>query len=234
MTPASRAELRDDLLSRIPRSYSPVLHLAFPALAGLGIAAWALSRIQDLRPWQLALVPVYLVFANAVEWHAHRGVLHRRVRFLGAMYVRHTPQHHGLYVADQMALRSLREVKFILLPPYSLFLILALTAPVPLALLRLGQPNPAALWVASVVGYVLSYEWLHLTYHLPETSLVGRLPLVRRLRRHHQLHHAPQLMQRWNFNVTVPLWDLVKGTVYEAGGTAPAGAPAHALARRVH
>ncbi len=216
MTPASRAELRADLLSRVSPRYSPALHVAFPAAAGLAIAAWALSRIHDLRPWQLALVPAYLVFANAVEWHAHRGVLHRRVRFLEAMYVRHTPQHHAMYVADAMAIRSFREVKFILLPAYGVFLILALTAPVPLALAWLGEPNLAALWIASAVGYVLAYEWLHLAYHLPETSRVGRLPLIRRLRRHHQLHHAPQLMQRWNFNVTLPLWDHLRGTVWHA------------------
>jgi hypothetical protein len=31
-------------------------------------------------------------------------------------------------------------------------------------------------------------------------------------------------MQRWNFNVTVPLWDHVRGTVWRAPGTAPHGA----------
>ena len=27
------------------------------------------------------------------------------------------------------------------------------------------------------------------------------------------MHHDPKLMQRWNMNVTVPLWDWVRGTV---------------------
>jgi sterol desaturase/sphingolipid hydroxylase (fatty acid hydroxylase superfamily) len=40
---------------------------------------------------------------------------------------------------------------------------------------------------------------------------------VRALRRHHAVHHDPELMQRWNFNVTVPLWDLVRGTIHRAG-----------------
>ncbi len=232
MSPASRAELRAELLGRIPRWYSPALHLAFPATAGLAIGAIAITRIHDLRPWQLALVPVFLAFANAVEWHAHRGLLHRRVRFLEPLYLRHTPQHHALYVSDAMAIRSFREIKFILLPGYGVLTILASTAPVPLAFLLFGQPNLAALWIASAVGYVLSYEWLHLSYHLPETSFIGRLPVIQRLRRHHQLHHDPQLMQRWNFNVTVPLWDHVRGTSYSA--PSPGAAPAPALARRAH
>jgi hypothetical protein len=232
MTEASRAELRTELLSAIPRWYSPAAHLLLPAAAGLAIAAVAVSRIRDLRPWQVALVLVFLVLANAIEWHAHRGVLHRRVRFLEAMYLRHTPMHHALYVSGAMTIRDPRELKFVLLPGYGVLALLAATSPAPLLLLWLGQPNLAALWIASAAGYVLAYEWLHLAYHLPESSFVGRLPLIQRLRRHHQLHHAPELMQRWNFNVTVPLWDLVKGTIYSAPSSA--GSPSPALARRAH
>lgn len=225
MTQASRAELRDELLARVPRWYSPAVHLAFPALAGLALAGLALSRIQDLRLWQLALVPVFLVLGNVVEWHAHRGLLHRRMRFLHGLYLRHTPQHHAMYVADAMAIRSARELRFILLPGYGVLAILAVTSPVVLLFFALGQPNLAALWVASAVVYLLSYEWLHLAYHLPESSWIGRRPLIQRLRRHHQLHHAPHLMHRWNFNVTVPLWDHVKGTVYSPGARTPSAAP---------
>lgn len=221
LTHQSRAELRAELLSRIPRWYAPWAHLAFPAIAGLAIAVFALTRIEDLRPWQLACVPLFLAFGNAVEWHAHRGLLHRRTRFLEVLYVRHTPQHHAVYVADDMAISSARELKLILLPAYGVLGILAVTSPITVAFMWLGQPNLAALWVASVVTYVLSYEWLHLAYHLPEASFVGSLRPIRRLRRHHQLHHAPHLMQRWNFNVTLPLWDHVRGTVYRKPGTTP-------------
>jgi hypothetical protein len=229
MTDASRAELRAELLARIPRWYSPWGHLAFPTVAGLTIAVFALSRIEALQAWQLAFIPVFLVFGNAVEWHAHRGMLHRRIRGLEVFYVRHTPQHHAVYVANDMALRDPRELKLILLPAYGILAILAVTSPLTFLLVHVGQPNLAALWVASVVVYVLSYEWLHLAYHLPAESGIGRLRPVRHLRRHHQLHHAPHLMQRWNFNVTLPLWDHVRGTVHRA--TVPAS-PRAAVARR--
>lgn len=221
MTQASRSELREELLSRIPRWYSPWAHLLFPTVAGLAIAASALSRVQDLAAWQLVAVPAFLVFGNAVEWTAHRGMLHRRLRFAGVFYVRHTPQHHAVYVADDMAMRDWRELKLVLLPAYGVLAILAVTSPLTLAFLWLGQPNLAALWVASVVLYVLSYEWLHLAYHLPTDRWLARTALVRTLRRHHQLHHAPHLMNRWNFNVTVPLWDWVRGTLYQAPAPAP-------------
>jgi len=214
MTQGSREELRRELLARIPAWYSPWLHLAVPAVSGLAILAFALTRIEDLRAWQLALVPLFLVFGNAVEWHAHRGLLHRRTWPLEILYVRHTPQHHAIYVAEDMYIRDWRELKFVLLPGYGVIALVGVTSPITIGLWLLGQPNLAALWVASVVFYILTYEWFHLAYHLPADGLVGGLRVTQWLRRHHQRHHAPHLMQRWNFNVTVPLWDTVRGSVY--------------------
>jgi sterol desaturase/sphingolipid hydroxylase (fatty acid hydroxylase superfamily) len=75
---------------------------------------------------------------------------------------------------------------------------------------------------------VLSYEWLHLAYHLPPDGRIGRLRAVAVLRRHHATHHATHLMNRWNFNVTVPLWDWVRGTIHH-----DVPAPAQPVAGRV-
>ncbi len=219
MTQQSREELRREMLSRIPRWYSPWLHLAIPAVTGLAVVAFALTRLEDLRPWQLAFVPLFLVFGNAVEWHAHKGLLHRRTWPLEVLYDRHTPQHHAMYVSGDMYLRDWRELKFVLLPAYGVAGILAVTSPVTAAFWYGGQPNLAALWVASVVLYVLTYEWFHLAYHIPADGLVGRLKVTRWLRRHHERHHHPTIMQRWNFNVTLPLWDHVRGTVWRAPQT---------------
>ncbi len=232
MTHASRSELRAEMLAQIPPWYSPSLHVLGPAVVGIAVAALALSRLSDLRGWQLAFVPLFLLTGNAFEWHAHKGLLHRRLRPLEVLYERHTPQHHALYVAGQFAIQSYREVRFVLLPGYGILAILAAMSPVAIALVWAGQPNLAALWIASVVLYVLAYEWLHLAYHLPESSPIGRLPVIQRLRRHHQLHHAPQLMQRWNFNVTVPLWDFLRGTAYQARPSAFPGAQTAPLPRR--
>lgn len=235
MTEASRAELRAELLSRVPGSYSPWLHLAFPTVVGAAIALFALSRVEDLRPSQLGFVPLFLLFGNAVEWHAHRGLLHRRVHFLEVFFLRHTPQHHAMFVAGDMAMKDPRELKFVLLPAYGILGLVAVTSPLTLLLAWLGQGNVAALWVASVVFYVLSYEWLHMAYHLPQDGAFGRARALAVLRRHHETHHATHLMHRWNFNVTLPLWDIVRGTTYRGtpavgARAAPARHPSRALA----
>jgi hypothetical protein len=228
VTRTSRDDLRRDLLSRIPRWYSPWMHLAVPAVTGIAIVAFALGRISALRAWQLAFVPLFFVFGNAVEWHAHRDLLHRRTWPLEVLYVRHTPQHHAIYVSDDMFIREWRELRFVLLPAYGVVGLVAVTSPVTAAFWLAGQQNLAALWVTTVVLYILTYEWLHLAYHMPADGFVGSLRVTRWLRRHHQRHHHPPLMQRWNFNVTLPLWDHVRGTVWRA----PEHATAAAIPRR--
>jgi len=129
-----------------------------------------------------------------------------------------------------MAIRDRREFALVLLPWFGIVAIFAMTAPVTVAL-WFFERNLACLFVATTMFYVLSYEWLHLSYHLPPSHPVGRLGLVQRLRRHHATHHHPPLMQKWNFNVTVPLWDWVRGTTYperiaELSAPAPSSAQA--------
>jgi hypothetical protein len=210
-----RDELRARLTAEIPRWYSPWAHLGFPSLVGLGVMVAALASLRDVRAWQLLLVPLGLVLMNASEWRIHRDLLHRRTPPLGILYDRHTPQHHMIFVTDDMAIRSAREFRLVLIPFYGILAAGVAALPIPLVLwLALGQWNLALLFMATVLGYVVAYEWLHLAYHAPAESWVGRNALVRLLHRHHAVHHSPELMQKWNFNVTVPLWDVVRGTVY--------------------
>ncbi len=227
MTQDARSEIRADLMSRVPRWYSPWLHLLAPGIVGLAIIAFAVSRVHDPRGWELALVPLFFLASNAIEWHAHRDLLHRRTWPLEELYVRHTPQHHAVFVAEDMFIREWREMKLVLLPAWGVLAILVAGSPVAVLFVLVGAPNVAALWVATMTSYVLMYEWLHLAYHLPADGPIGRLRVTRWLRRHHQRHHSPQLMQKWNFNVTIPVWDHVRGTVWHA-----ADAPAPAMPRR--
>jgi hypothetical protein len=117
-----------------------------------------------------------------------------------------------------MAYESSRDFQMVLFPPIMLFFFLGVLAVPPgAALFTLLSPNVGWLYVTVAMSYFLTYEWLHFAYHLDERSLVGRLPLVRFLRRHHQNHHDLALMGRWNFNITFPITDLVFGTFYRRG-----------------
>lgn len=209
-----REQVRARAVAAIPRWYSPWGHLAFPSLVGLGLIAAAMALLDRPSPLELLVVPLVLVLVNFNEWHIHRNVLHRRTWPLEVLFWRHTPEHHVIFVRDDMAMRSTREFRLVLIPFYGILAIFVTTLPITALLWVLVSPNVALLWVASTMGYVVAYEWLHLAYHLPESTPVGRNPLIRWLRGHHGMHHTPELMQRWNFNVTVPLADWLLGTVY--------------------
>jgi Fatty acid hydroxylase superfamily len=210
----TREQFRQEVLDQLPANYSPVLHLVFPSVVGVLAIAVSLAMLHrpDTLDWYF--VPLVLMMSNAVEWRAHKHVLHKRTKPFELLYDRHTPVHHRVYMTDDMAIRSRREFGLVLIPPYGILLILAVTVPIAGLLWWAHQTNLACLFVATTTFYVVSYEWLHLAYHLPTDSFIGRMRLIQKLRRHHALHHDPRLMQRWNFNVTLPLWDWVRGTTY--------------------
>ena len=215
LSPARRDELRARVVAEIPGWYSPWLHLAFPSLVGIGVIVTCLLLLRDVRPLELLAIPATFLLLNAGEWRIHRDMLHKRTPPLGVLYDRHTPQHHMIFVTDDMAIRSPREFYLVLIPAYGIIAAGLGALPIPLVLwLAFGLRNAALLFMVMTMGYVVLYEWLHLSYHAPADSFVGRLRLIQRLRRHHAVHHAPELMQKWNFNVTIPLWDWVRRTTY--------------------
>ncbi len=209
----SRELFREKMRAAISPRYSAAFHIGAPAVVGLALIALALASLHAVRWWEWLLVPAVYVLSNAVEHRAHRVALHRRTPGLTILFDRHTPLHHRIFIAKDMCIRDSRECALVLLPWFGIVAIFLLTAPFTIAL-WFTERNLACLFVATTMSYVLSYEWLHLAYHLPETSIVGRNGLIRALRRHHATHHHPPLMQKWNFNVTVPLWDWVRGTIY--------------------
>ena len=103
-----REQLRRAASSR-PGFYSPWLHLAAPSLSGLAIVVACALALRDLRAVDGAFALFVLVLSNAVEWHTHRDLLHKRFGPLGVLYDRHTPLHHRVFVAGEMAMRDTSE-----------------------------------------------------------------------------------------------------------------------------
>lgn len=220
-TEAGREQLRSRTVAKIPSWYSPWGHLLVPAVCGLTVIVAALILVENLVWWELLVVPGTFLMSNASEWRIHKHVLHRRVPGLSILYDRHTPLHHMLYQTHSMQVKSRTEWRLVLIPAYGIILVILINLPIAAGIWFLaGQRNAGLLYLATAIGYVLSYEWMHLSYHLAPDTFIGRMWLVRVLRRHHATHHHPTLMQKWNFNVTFPIWDLVRGTIYR-GSTGP-------------
>ena len=209
-TAAFRAEYRAAIL---PHGYSGVAHVALVlAVAGGGIAA-ALAFASAHGSWRdLWIVPLTLVVANLVEYLAHRGPMHHRVRGLHALHLRHSGRHHRFFVAEAMPFEGVRDLHAVLFPPVLLLFFGAIACGLGALVALVAPPGVAALFVASALGYYLLYEVLHFLYHVPPHWRAARWPGVRWLARLHRLHHDPLRMQRANFNLVFPLCDWLAGT----------------------
>ena len=220
-----REELRASRIKERPSWYSPLGHLLAPTAFGVCISTLGVLLLEDVRTWEWLTIPGFWIFSNFIEWHAHRDLLHTRSKRAPILYEGHTLNHHMIFPAHDMAVRERGEWREVLLPPLAVVMLVGLLVPVFAALWFAGLPNVACFYMITGALYVLSYEWLHLSYHLHPKSWVGRRGLIRFLRRHHSVHHDPKLMQRWNMNVTVPLWDWVRGTIADKGAAEEALRP---------
>ncbi|MRG96961.1 sterol desaturase family protein [Polyangium spumosum] len=210
-----RDEKRASIVAQIPAGYSPTFHFVFPGLLGLSVLVASLLGIEALRPIELLAVPITLLAGFGFEWRAHKDILHKRMPLLGVLYERHELSHHVIYTDRDMAMKGPREMWLILMPPYAIVLVFfTLVLPLAVGLTYALGTNVAMLATATSMVFFLSYEWLHLAYHLPDEHPIARIGLVARLREHHRRHHEPRLMKRWNFNVTVPLFDWLHGTTW--------------------
>ncbi len=211
-----RTAFFDEQFALIPKSYSPIAHLS--ASAGVGILAItvAFAKIASFRLPLLGIAITFMVLANLVEWLSHKYFLHRRQRFLEPLYDQHVPRHHRFYTEHDMAVGSRREWRFVLMPARGVLAIAILVIPLAVAVGHLFGADYGWVTIMTIGSYTSFYEVTHLIYHLPKDHRILRLPVIGRalrwLSHHHARHHDPRLMRKWNFNVTVPLWDFILGT----------------------
>ena len=215
---------RNEIFANIPDSYSGVRHLVLVNAMALAALVVALYFLRSPTGIELLVIPATFLFANAVEWQLHRDLLHRRVPGFGMLYDRHSLQHHVAFRHDSMDAPSSRQWRWVLFPAPAFLGLLFLVAPAGFLIMHFTSRNAGLLFDATGIAFYLLYEWCHLSYHQPPDTVVGRLRLVRVLRRHHQRHHHPALARRYNFNVTFPIWDRLRGTI------APSDAMADAMA----
>jgi len=227
LTLERRNAVRDRVLAEIPWWYSPYGHLA--ATTGIGLVVlvgsiYAIARLEPGVRWtDLLVIPAVVLLANYYEWRVHRDVLHKRFWPFEVIYDKHTPMHHMIYVEEDMAIRNVKEFRLVLIPAAGVLGIVLAAAPIAIGLAWLWSSAAGWLFLLTASLFMVSYEVLHLCYHAPATSWIGQRRLIEVLRAHHARHHDPRLMQRYNFNVTVPLFDWIMGTMAperpERGGT---------------
>jgi hypothetical protein len=231
---AARERARRRVLDATPRWYSPWGHLLGTTGIGAGLLALGALNIHSLRPVELLVIPITFLLANGFEWRVHKYVLHRPFWPVKIIYKKHTPEHHAIYQTEDMAIRGAREFRLVLIPAAGVLGSIVAGLPFAIGFAYLFTRNVGWLFLVVAGTYQVSYELLHLSYHLPPESFVGRRKLTRWLRNHHATHHDPRLMHQWNFNVTIPLFDWFHGTIYKAQDEERVAAPpAGAVQQRV-
>jgi hypothetical protein len=214
-----REQIRSQAQREIPAWYNPWVHLS--TTTGIGVLAlclgtWQLAKLGQIEPSDLLIIPITFVLANLFEWRVHKHVLHRRRWPMEMLYDKHTPMHHMIYVEDDMTLRSQREFRLVLIPAVGVLGVVLVTTPFALGIAALWSTQAGWLFLVTASLYMVTYELLHLAYHAPKDSFIGRRRFISAMRRHHARHHNPRLMQRYNFNVIIPLSDYLLGTIAPA------------------
>lgn len=205
---------RKKILDTIPNWYRPLPHAIIPSLLGILIIIACMFSISNIQWTSFFCIPIALLILFIFEWLVHKYILHGKQPLLGQIYKLHELSHHVIYTHEKMAMEDDKELYFIMMPPYAILLVFGLISPLAFGIGMIFGSNVAGLILIISMLFFLSYEWLHFSYHQPVTSFIGRSRIIRKLRRLHRKHHDPRLMKKWNFNVTIPVFDLIIGTYY--------------------
>jgi hypothetical protein len=152
------------------------------------------------------------VYASFFEWTLHRFVMHRPLGSFRYPFESHAIVHHKVFRADESYhLINPHDAKTIPMAWWN-GPVLVLVAMVPFAVAAWSMGHWGFYWgaLSACAGYYGTYEYIHWCMHLPKKRHVERSGIFFRLNGHHLLHH--RYMHK-NFNVVMPLGDLLLGTL---------------------
>jgi hypothetical protein len=168
--------------------------------------------MHDLIFWIATGLLIATLVASFFEWALHKYFMHRPFGKFTYPFERHAKIHHHIFRADDSYVLRREEDKYTI--PMAWW-----NGPV---LIAVGAiPFIAFSWISghwyflcgaipACGAYYGAYEYIHWCMHLPKKRYVERSGIFFRLNGHHLLHH--RYMHK-NFNVVLPLADLILGTL---------------------
>ena len=207
---------RDEM--RVPRGYSAGIHFLGTTGVSLPLVGWGVLRISGASSgwtggeWVL-WCSFFLLLASGVEYAAHRWILHRRRIGLNHAFVEHTLRHHRWFDSGDIEARSSRDYHQILFPVWGVILIqYGLNLPLCGLLSAIAGDSIGGLGLCIGAGFFFLYETVHAICHFPASHPLFRVGFLRWIREHHRRHHEISLMGHKNFNIVVPVWDVLLRT----------------------
>lgn len=154
------------------------------------------------------------LYASLFEYIFHRWLMHRPWRMLPLPYRMHALLHHQVFRGDvTYHVQREEDRDLILFEWWQAPLLLAVHAPAVWGLqMATGVPLFWGGMTALAVYYGI-YEYLHWCMHNPVGRWIGGTRLFQYLDANHRLHHR---LWRVNFNVVLPLADVMFGTLRRA------------------
>lgn len=159
--------------------------------------------------WLLGLLAM-LVYASFLEWFVHKYGMHTN-KISKWAFDRHAIQHHSTRRSFKSFYIPLEDKATYDITESSAVPLLWL-AHLPLYLL-IGKYWNVPAGVGTATGgavYILAYELLHFYIHAPKNHWFQRTRLFRFYCEYHRLHHH---RARRNYNIVLPLADLIFGTL---------------------
>lgn len=153
-----------------------------------------------------------IIYASFFEWVLHRYVMHRPVGKFDYAFQAHAIVHHHTFKADHTYhLIKDSDKKTIPMAWWNGPVLVACTQ-VPFLIASVILGNYWFLLGSFIAGaaYYGTYEYIHWCMHLPKKRKLEKSWIFFRLNGHHLLHH--RYMHK-NFNVVLPLADLLLGTL---------------------
>lgn len=205
---------RETYRSRIVGWYNGWLHATVIYVIGIAAMAIYIQSLNNIRWYELLIVPVVFLGANFFEWALHTYVMHRpqKNKALRAIYTRHTLMHHQFFTDKEMRFAGQHDWRVTFFPPYALVTFICMSVPIALVAGWLFTANVGWLVMATTTGMYLTYEFMHFCCHVDENLFVRNVPFVNTIRRHHTAHHNQSLMMERNMNLTFPVMDWLFGT----------------------
>lgn len=219
MTLEAMAKFRANYRHDIKASYNGWLHMLSVLAVGLAVIIFSFSQLASVSVFEILVFPLTLLVVNFAEYYAHRWLGHRKTRYGKLFYSRHTGDHHSFFLEHAMDYQGIRDWRVVLFPVYLIFAFLfGLILPGAYVLTELVSFNAAYLYAAGGISGYLFYEVMHFSYHIPRGHWAEKIFLVipgwKALRHLHVLHHKREKMGEANFNITLPIFDLLLGTLF--------------------
>jgi len=153
-----------------------------------------------------------IVYASFFEWALHRYLMHRPFGGFTYAFKAHAQVHHQIFRADHTYHLIDEKDKYTIPMAWWNGPVLVAATQIPFLIISFFLGSFAFLWGSLFAGcvYYAVYEYMHWCMHLPRKRNIERSGIFFRLNGHHLLHH--RYMHK-NFNVVLPLADLILGTL---------------------